>query len=93
MNWSQIMIDQATIIKHLQESAHPVPIRFRKLDETIREMNATLNPLLITGQHTAKVVESDIEEPITRHTTQAVFDTDLQQWRSFKWDNFISFRI
>lgn len=60
------------IIKQLESGA--VAISFTKANGKRRDMVATLDPA-VTGQ--AAVIGGD---------SQAVFDTGIREWRSFRWD-------
>jgi hypothetical protein len=65
--------------------AGPITVVFKKVDGTQRTMKCTLSEALLPPR---TVTESNrkINEGI-----QTVFDLESNQWRSFKWDNFISF--
>jgi hypothetical protein len=67
--------------------AGPTTIVFTKVDGTQRTMKCTLREALLPPR---TLTESDrkVNEGI-----QTVFDLELNQWRSFKWDNFISFEV
>ena len=58
-----------------------VVVFFKKADGTMREMQATLAPYLLpetagTGRKTSKDV-------------QVVFDLEIEQWRSFRYDSVV----
>ena len=63
----------------------PVTVTFIKSDGTIREMNCTLKEDIIPK----------IENPKTSDVLCTVWDTDISQWRSFKFENIkqINFAI
>jgi hypothetical protein len=63
----------------------PTTIVFKKVDGTERTMKCTLNEALLPKR---EVTESARK---ANDGVQTVFDLELNQWRSFKWDNFISF--
>lgn len=63
----------------------PTTIVFKKVDGTVRTMKCTLNDALLPKR---EVTESERK---ANDGVQTVFDLELNQWRSFKWDNFISF--
>jgi len=56
-----------------------VTINFKKQDGTERVMKATLKPGLVP------VVESSKRKPNVE--CQVVWDTEIGEWRSFKWMN------
>ena len=61
-------------------------VTFTKVDGTERKMRCTTKSDLIPNE----------KHPTGKHTyndelTARVFDLDLQEWRSFKWDNVIEF--
>jgi hypothetical protein len=70
------------IVNILKSSAAPVIVVFTKMDGTVRSMNCTLNKLLIPIDKVPKGTGS--EKLKEDRTTIRVFDTDLQDWRSFK---------
>jgi hypothetical protein len=59
-----------------------VPIKFRKIDGTIRNMKATLADDLISTKTYSK---SSGPEHV-----QCVWDVDKGAWRSFRWDSLLS---
>lgn len=63
----------------------PTTIVFKKIDGTERTMECTLNEALLPKR---ELTESNRK---VNDGIQTVFDLELNQWRSFKWDNFISF--
>jgi hypothetical protein len=65
--------------------AGPTTVVFKKVDGTQRTMKCTLNEALLPKR---EVTQSDRK---VNDGIQAVFDLESNQWRSFKWDNFISF--
>jgi hypothetical protein len=68
-----------------------VTVTFIKADGTEREMRCTLNPEKLppapvaTGSVDGIVRESKERKKPDEHSLR-VFDTDLQQWRSFRFD-------
>lgn len=65
-------------------------IEFRKRDGLIREMSATLDDRIIPYAKTEVGIgfpprKSDNPEP----TSQAVWDTAVEGWRSFRWDSLL----
>jgi hypothetical protein len=76
-------------LKGLRESV--VALTFTKKDGTSREMNATLNPLLIPTEHQPKgnaTVVADIDE---EPTFVRVFDVDAKGWRTVIFDAVTEF--
>jgi len=70
------------IVEKLTSSTLPVPVTFTKMDGTSRKMNCTLSKALIPQDKAPKGTGS--EKLKEDKTTIRVFDTDLQDWRSFK---------
>jgi hypothetical protein len=64
--------------------AGPTTIVFKKVDGTIRTMKCTLNEALLPVR---ELTESGRK---VNDGIQTVYDLELNQWRSFKWDNFVS---
>lgn len=63
-------------------------ITFRKTDGSERVMNATLRKDLVipyVRKTERKVNRSD--------EIQSVFDMELQEWRSFRWDSLVRFQF
>lgn len=72
---------------------HVVSITFEKKDGTMREMAATLNPLLIPTEHQPKgnsTVVADIDE---EPTFVRVFDTEAMGWRTVIFDAVTDFGV
>ncbi len=67
--------------------AGPTTVVFTKVDGTQRSMKCTLSESLLPPR---PVTESQRK---VNDGIQTVFDLELNQWRSFKWDNFISFEV
>jgi len=57
-----------------------VQVTFVKSDGTTRQMRCTLDPVRMPGQPVQESTKTPDSE------TQRVFDLDLQQWRSFRYD-------
>lgn len=83
-------MDQNTIthIKRLlrDDRVENLCITFTKADGTERVMRCTLNE----DQIPLNKIPKDSSRP-SSETTQRVFDLDLQEWRSFKWENVKSY--
>ena len=62
-----------------------IEIEFLKADGSKRKMKATLQESLVPH------VEIDTERKINPDT-QVVWDTDLNGWRSFRWDRLKTFK-
>ena len=62
----------------------PTTIVFKKVDGTVRTMRCTLNEALLPVRQTTESGRK------ANDGVQTVFDLELNQWRSFKWDNFVS---
>jgi|TARA_B100001057_G_scaffold498037_1_gene603875 hypothetical protein len=76
-------ITQAVIKDSLTKGI--VELEFQKADETIRKMKATLQESIVPHTVTKKDKKPNTEICI-------VWDTDLSQWRSFRWDRLKTFK-
>ena len=76
------------IVEKLTNSILPVPVTFTKMDGTTRKMNCTLSKALIPQDKAPKGTGS--EKLKEDKTTVRAFDTDIQEWRSFKVASVIS---
>ena len=76
-------ITQAVIKDSLTKGI--VELEFQKADETIRKMKATLQESIVPHTDTKKDKKPNTEICI-------VWDTDLSQWRSFRWDRLKTFK-
>ena len=56
-----------------------IEIEFQKADGSLRKMKATLQESIVPHTATKKDKEPNTE-------ARVVWDTDLSQWRSFRWD-------
>jgi hypothetical protein len=69
-----------------------VEVTFTKVDGTVRAMPCTLNEGLIPPAPAA-----DLTKPlrVKKHNpaVMSVFCTDKQEWRSFRLENVISFKV
>lgn len=73
----------------LNTHSEPIRIFFNKIDGTIREMLATTNPSLIPASTYEKKTDRVKE---LNPSIQVVFDTEKQEWRSFRWDSLVEVR-
>lgn len=64
-----------------------VRVTFTKVDGTTRVMNATLNKEFIEEKNL--VPKGGLLEQKTEDTVIKVVDTDINEWRSIKFDNII----
>lgn len=65
-----------------------VVVTFKKKDGSERVMNASLRSDLIIPY------EKKTERVLNRNDeVQSVFDVDLQEWRSFRWDSLVRFQF
>ena len=64
-----------------------VRVTFTKVDGTTRVMNATLNKEFIEEKNL--VPKGGLLEQKTKDTVIKVVDTDINEWRSIKFDNII----
>jgi len=72
----------------LKESV--VTVVFTKVDGSEREMKATLKEDLLPV-----VEKTDTTKPERKKSDEvlAVFDTEAEGWRSFRWDSIVSIRF
>jgi hypothetical protein len=64
-----------------------VKLTFTKEDGTQRTMTATQEPMRIPFHKQPKTVF--VQESVQATTACPVFDVDLQEWRSFCWDQLL----
>ena len=64
-----------------------VPLSFKKADDSIRNMNCTLQEVIIDGD--AGIPEDVMNKTAENHVI-AVWDTDISAWRSFRLDRLIN---
>ena len=69
--------DQAFVKSALVDGV--IEIEFLKADGSVRKMNATLNESVVPH------VEENAERK-ANPDTQGVWDTEVNGWRSFRWD-------
>ena len=79
-------MNKQTIVSRLKEET--CIIRFLKADGSEREMLATLNPNAVPYFGTANGAKSSNSNT----NTQAVWDTVIGAWRSFRWENVTHFQ-
>lgn len=83
---TETLYNRASLLEilHLREAT----IKFRKVDGSLRTMQCTLNQSLIPPP----VVEKTATTTSTRKQSEdiiTVFDTEKQDWRSFRLDSII----
>lgn len=66
-----------------------ITVSFKKSDGTIRDMKCTLKKDIIPEKHPSEKDENKVERKKST-TSQAVFDVEKNEWRSFKWDSIKS---
>ena len=71
-----------------------ITVQFTKADGTVRDMQCTLNPeqlpdIVTTGPEDGIVVESAKPRKTPDPHSLRVFDTDKQEWRSFRFDRLL----
>ena len=77
-------IAKAMLIEQLKSKLSGVAhIIFEKRDGSLREMFATTNPALCSRHINGRGVSREC------YATTAVFDVELGQWRSFRWESLI----
>ena len=64
-----------------------VPLSFKKADDTIRNMNCTLQESIIPGD---TGIPEDIMNTTAENHVIVVWDTDISAWRSFRVDRLIN---
>jgi hypothetical protein len=63
-----------------------VTVRFTKADGLEREMNCTLQEIIVPGE---QGIPADILENAIDSQVVVVWDTDLSAWRSFRLDRLL----
>ena len=76
--------DQAFVKSALVDGV--IEIEFLKADGSVRKMNATLNEGVIPH------VEENAERK-ANPDTQVVWDTEVNGWRSFRWDRLQGIKV
>jgi hypothetical protein len=71
-----------------------ITVQFTKADGTVRDMKCTLNPEELPDMVTAGPVDGIVSESAKPkkapdHESLRVFDTDKQEWRSFRFDRLL----
>ena len=64
-----------------------VRISFNKKDGTLRTMDATTYGPMIPAEYQPK----HEDERNYSNEVQRVFDTEINEWRSFRWDSLVSY--
>lgn len=72
----------------LQETV--VDVTFTKKDGTVRTMPCTLNESLIPAEHAPKNTNTERKRS---DQAQAVYVTDANGWRSFRWDSVKEYTV
>lgn len=78
-----------TKVKGLLHDSESVCVVFTKKDGTQREMFCTLQEGKIPAEKQPKTKESN---STSSGSALRVFDTQLQEWRSFRWDSITEVR-
>lgn len=76
-----------TWLKGALHNGQPVCVTFTKKDGTDREMQCTLSESLIPTDKQPVAKETNSQ---TSGSAIRVFDTTIQEWRSFRWDSIKS---
>lgn len=63
-------------------------VTFTKKDGTERTLTGTLNRDLIPAD---KLPSGDSSNRIVNEEVRSLYETDLDAWRSFRWDSVISY--
>ena len=64
-----------------------VQVSFEKADGSIRKMNCTTNGALVP------ISESETSPLPADAKYHRVFDTDIQEWRSFTWERLLTAEV
>ena len=72
-------MNRSEIIEKLKSDV--INIIFTKVDGSTRSMKATLSQNIVPGEATARATSRSAD------SAQAVWDTEAQAWRSFRWDS------
>jgi hypothetical protein len=70
----------------LQDDKSNLCITFTKKDGTVRDMYCTLSGSKIPAEKQPKSQEANSE---SSGSAYRVFDTQKQEWRSFRWDSIV----
>ena len=82
-----------TWVKGLLHESKDLCVVFTKKDGSQREMFCTLNESRIPAEKQPKSQASDSETSGQGNvSTIRVFDTGIQEWRSFRWDSVTQVR-
>lgn len=79
--------DSGEVRKNLREGV--CQLTFVKADGSKRVMNATLNELIVPATETDPTKKPRAEN----HEVQRVYDVDISEWRSFRWDSLESVNL
>jgi hypothetical protein len=83
------LIDMAEAVDYLRY--HVCEIQFRKKDGSTRVLQGTLDPFFFPSLDDGK--EATTSERKKNDGVLAVWDTENDGWRSFIWNNMISFKV
>ena len=75
-------------VEQLNQSDVDVRVEFEKKDGTLRTMRCTLAEDRIPEDKRPKNTETKFSDE-----AQRVFDLDLNEWRSFRWDSIRSIEV
>lgn len=64
-------------------------ISFKKVDGTVRTMEATLDDAIIPPASKKDVLSQEKVRKVNEEV-QVVWDADKSAWRSFRWDNLLT---
>ena len=70
---------------------HELEVTFKKASGEVRVMTATLIPEKLP--RVEQYSQSDKKPRTPSRTSCSVFDTEAQDWRSFRWDSIIKIRL
>lgn len=87
----ETQVDNRELLKELLHR-NVMTIHFKKKDGTLRKMKATLNLSYIP----ARPVAENTEPKKTRAQNpdvQPIYDMEIQDWRSFRWDSLVAFGV
>jgi hypothetical protein len=81
-------IQKTELLNYLKEGN--VKIQFKKVNGEIREMNCTLNENVVNG---GNLIESSKTSKKKNPDVIAVWDIEMNGWRSMRWENIIKVDI
>ncbi len=81
------------LIKAVLAGTRPVIVTFTKENGEIRVMKCTWNLNMIPADKHPHALEPSKDLPPPPATFARVFDLDLGEWRSFRWESVLEFSV